>query len=278
MAQNAYRVDLLPPGITYEPVHTIHPQQEPVTDALNPVETALAEQSGEHADSDPSQSQRTKAARYEDNLFGNIREPFIALYNENADIVGRLIIEGILDEIVVKRNNTYYLTRNAHGEVDAAGAVFVDESCQIQKPPENLLLRGQSSVDGRLFSSILSYARGGAEFVRQHALIRMDTLYEEGLYVVIAVVLVNSDPQSPDYFNYAGYPAFQNDWLMERYVSGARQHSLYDIPVDVWPSDRLLTISTLGSGMDRENLVVIARKLRSGETAQDLSAAIGAIK
>ena len=106
----------------------------------------------------------------------------------------------------------------------------------------------------------------------------MDTLYEDGLYVVFAVVNASSNPQSPQYFNYAGYPAFQSDWQMGNYVAQAKQLSLYEIPVDVQPSDRLLTLAAIGDGVEKESLVILTRKLRQGETAQSLAGALGAAR
>jgi hypothetical protein len=281
--QGMSRVDLLPPGVTFAPAQSTPAPLSNTSGAnawaVNPSASQTASgNSGGSSAGDPSRNQRTKVSEYTGNPFGTVREPFVTLRKENPDIIGRLSINGILDELVVQRDNLHYLTRNAFGEKDAAGAVFADESCPIDSPPENLLLRGRSSESGRLFAGLLNYVSGGAEFVRRNALLRMDTLYEEGEYVIFAVILASSIRDTPEYFNYAGSPSFQSDWHMGTYVGGARQHSLYQIPVDVQPSDRLLTIATLGNGAEKESLVIVARKLRPGETAQSLSSALGAIK
>jgi len=287
LAQSDSRVDLLPPGVTYVPTQTASPLSPGATAVGAPaVDGSSASQMTDETDllerdTDPenviSLSQRTKADQYESNPLGAIREAFATLCEGNADIVGHLMIDGLLDEIVVLKNNTYYLTRNARGAVDSAGAVFADESCKLEAPPENLILRGQSAVEGKLFASLLRYLDGGVMFLRQNALIRMDTIYEEGEYVIFAVIPVSGNPQSSGYYNYAGHPTFPNDREMERYVSRARQNSRFEIPVDVLPSDRLLTISTLGNGAEKESLVIIARMLRPGETAQTLNKALSAI-
>lgn len=279
LLMDASRVELLPPGVTFTPTAT-PPPIEGLAQVGDPTEgevvNAVAQE--EPGGAVATLNQRTKAASYVDNPMGNIREEFESLRANNTDTVGHLVIDGVADEIVVQRNNTYYLTHSARGSFSASGAVFMDEACSIKSPPENVLLRGQSAGQNNPFQSLRGYVDGGAEYVRQHALVRFDTLYEEAQYVVFAVVMASSDPQSPQYFNYAGYPSFLSDRQMESYVNAAKQQSLYEIPVEVLPSDRLLTLSTIGDGTTKGSLVIMARKLRAGETAQSFSKALGAIR
>jgi hypothetical protein len=50
---------------------------------------------------------------------------------------------------------------------------------------------------------------------------------------------------------------------MMLYVENARQHSIYQFNVDVVPSDRLLTLATLGNG--QQTLVLMYRMVRDTE-------------
>ena len=92
-------------------------------------------------------------------------ESLLPLIDENSDVVGQLTIPGVLEEVVVQRNNTYYLTHNYRGSSSDAGAVFVDESCSLRSPPENLLLRGQGTIEGKVFAPLWQYATAGRDFV-----------------------------------------------------------------------------------------------------------------
>lgn len=279
LLMDASRVELLPPGVTFTPTAT-PPPTDGTAQVGNPAEGEVVNAVAQEGSGGPvaALNQRTKADSYAENPMGNIREEFMSLRANNMDIVGHLVIDGVADEIVVQRNNTYYLTHNARGSFSASGAVFMDEACSIKSPPENVLLRGQSAAANNPFQSLRGYVDGGTEYVRQHALVQFDTLYEEAQYVVFAVVMASSDPQSPQYFNYAGYPSFLSDKQMESYVNAAKQQSLYEIPVEVLPSDRLLTLSTIGDGTTKGSLVIMSRKLRAGETAQNFSKALGAIR
>lgn len=49
-------------------------------------------------------------------------ESLLPLIDENSDVVGQLTIPGVLEEVVVQRNNTYYLTHNYRGSSSDAGS------------------------------------------------------------------------------------------------------------------------------------------------------------
>ena len=257
LESGAARVELLPAGQTFAPTATpmpTQPVQTPTPTPVIPIREA-AVQSLNRRDStsvqetpEPSSTPnpRTRLDAYPDNPLRNVMESLLPLCQENADVIGQLTIPGVLDEVVVQRNNTYYLTRNCRGVSSEAGAVFADESCSLRVPPENLLLRGQSSVKGKTFAPLWQYATAGGNFAASAATATLTTLYEEAQYTLFAVIVADSDPASGSYFNYASHPTFATDEAMLAYVESARAHSLYQFNVDVQASDRLLTLATIG--------------------------------
>ena len=59
-----------------------------------------------------------------------------------------------------------------------------------------------------------------------------------------------------------------------RWVEEFRSRSIYDIPVDVEVGDNLLTLSTCYYEKDDQRLVVVARRVRDGESSEvDVNAA-----
>ncbi|MDO4351468.1 MAG: hypothetical protein Q4C35_12690, partial [Eubacteriales bacterium] len=257
LESGAARVELLPAGQTFAPTATptpTRPVQTPTPTPVIPIREA-AVQSLNKRDSanvqetpEPSATPnpRTRLEAYPNNPLRNVMDSLLPLCAENADVIGRLTIPGVLDEVVVKRNNTYYLTRNYRGASSDAGAVFADESCSLRIPPENLLLRGQSAVEGKTFAPLWQYATAGRDFVASAASATLTTLYEQAQYTLFAVIVADSDPASGSYFNYGSHPTFATDEAMLTYVESARTHSLYQFNVDVQASDRLLTLATIG--------------------------------
>ena len=264
------KVDLLPEGQTYVPTSTPSPtvfSPTPSPTPIIPVYGALglsAPESTPEPDATPAPALRTRLTHYPKNPMCNITESLRQMVEENSDLIGRLVIPGVLDEMVMQRNNTYYLNHNAIGATAEHGAVFADQSCTLRMPPENLLLRGQGGVPGKTFAPLWQYVSGGREFVAANMMARLSTLYEEENYVLFAVIAADSSPSSASYFNYASNPTFTTDEAMMLYVETARQHSIYQFNVDVAPSDRLLTLATLGNG--QQTLVLMYRMVRDTES------------
>lgn len=268
----AARVELLPKGQTYEPTeapaatpYQARPTPTPVIPVKEAAVLAMAPAADEFVGEEPEEAPplRTRLTSYPKNPLCNIQESLTNLITENPDIIGRLVIPGLVDEIVVQRNNTYYLTHDYNRHNSDAGAVFADENASIRMPPENLLLRGQSAVGGKVFSKLWQFVNGGPTFAASCATARLTTLYEEESYVLFAVILSDSDPKSPGYFSYASSPTFATDESMLAFVNNARARSLYPFGVDVNASDRLLTLATLGNG--NQSVVLMYRMARENE-------------
>ena len=191
---------------------------------------------------------------------------FAALKEQNPDIVAWLTIPEQLDAPVVQRDDTYYLTRDYLGYHNPNGAIFLDSSCQLAQDPQALILYGHNMKTGAMFGQLRKYEERG--YLRAHPLLRCDTQYEEGEYVIFAAVRVRTDYGSARFVNYAAYNSLTAE---QRAQALARLTSLqpFDIPVAVDAQDRLLILSTC-TGDERERLLVCARRLRPGETAEAL--------
>lgn len=254
---SAYQdVVVLPPaGQTFAP--TSAPTISPIAQSA-----VVSDQSEEDDAADETVSTRTKQTNYPNNPMGNIMDSVASLYAEYPEVIGQLTIAGVLDEIVVQRNNMYYLTHDYRGAASDAGAIYMDESCSIKRPPENMLLRGQSDFTGESFAPLRAFKN--QTVVSQATRATLKTLYEEEEYVLFAVIAASSDTSSALYFNYASQPTFANDDEMLRYVEKARERSLFQFNVEVAASDRLLTLATVSTNSD-ESVVLIYRMLRSNE-------------
>ena len=189
-----------------------------------------------------------------------------ALYQDNRDLIGWLRMEGILDLPVVYKDNSYYLTRDFYKNKSASGTLFLDENHSFKENAQNLLLHGHNMKDGTMFGRLVQYETN-IQFMKNNPFIQYSTLWRKEQYVIFAVMRVSLDVRSPEFFNYFTHHTFSSDTQFENYVRALQNRSEYSIPIDVKPTDALLTLSTC---LDDDRLVIVARRLREGESKSEL--------
>ena len=196
--------------------------------------------------------------------------PMEALHKENHDLIGWLSIPEVLDLPVVYKDNSYYLKRDFNKQKNNAGTIFLDVHHRFAAQTQNLLLHGHNMKDGTMFGRLTQYL-SGVDYIIHHPFIQFDTLWKEEQYVIFAVLRVSLDVNDERFFNYFSYPTFPSDQAFEHFVRQAQLRSEYAIPLSVKPDDALLTLSTC---LDENRLVILARRLREGETRSQLRASI----
>jgi len=202
-------------------------------------------------------------------LKGDVSQRAKNLYKQNNDLVGWLYINGIVDLPVVYRDNEYYLTHNFKGKKDSGGALFLDEYHPLTEQTQNLVIHGHNMHDGSMFGILRSY--DDLDVVKSHAFARFSTLFAPEDYVIFAVLRVVPNQYDSDYFPYIGKPRFSSTDEFYSYTNELKQRSMFGIPVDVRPSDGLLTLATC-IGDDR--LVVAFRRVRDGESRESLQTCV----
>lgn len=199
---------------------------------------------------------------------------FYQLQAQNKDIVGWLKIEDVLEEAVLQRDNDYYLTHNALKQKSLTGALFLDENCNLDTVPTQMLIHGHNMKEGAMFGSLKKYKVKDASFYRAHPFIEFNTIYENGRYVIFAVAEVDVRSGRPDYLPFWQNTRFASADAFMDYVERAQLLSHYRCNVNVEPGDRLLTLSTCTGTDDNKRLIVMARKIRDGENEFELNMSI----
>ena len=202
-------------------------------------------------------------------LSGEMLPRMRELFEKNGDLVAWVRIPGVVSLPVVYRDNTYYLSHDFSGKSSAAGTLFLDERHPLTAQTQHLLIHGHNMHDGSMFG-LLSHYRG-LDYVLEHGLVSLSTLYREETYALFAVLIAPDDPGDARYVPYAGTAAFQSEGQFNAFIEAIRAHSLYEIPIDVQPGDALLTLSTC---LDEDKLVLVCRRLRAGETEEALRQAL----
>ena len=191
------------------------------------------------------------------------------LYEINSDIVGWLNIgDGLLSTPVMQRDNEYYLTHDFYGEEDKHGQVFLDKGNSPQLTDDNTILYGHNITSDRSMFNILARYKD-TEFAAEHPVIQLNTLYNRRQYAVAAVYIVSTRPEHGELFDYISYLKFSTRDAKQAYIAQIQKRSLIDTGVKMTADDRLLTLSTCTYEFADARLVVVARQLREGESAED---------
>ena len=180
-------------------------------------------------------------------------------------------VPGVVSAPVVYRDNSYYLTHDFYGRESAAGALFLDVNHPLAENTQNLLIYGHNMHDGTMFGHFRRYQR--TAYWQENCFVRLSTLYTQEIYVIFAVMTVSTNPASPQYVNFAGHPTFRTVREFDAYMEEVQAHTLYPWKVDVNASDALLTLATC---LDEERVVLLARRLREGESVEDVAAIMAA--
>lgn len=197
---------------------------------------------------------------------------FADLYSINPDIQGWLSIEGtsfsypVVQSSQDTSDSQYYLRRNFSGNYSDHGVPFLDYRASIKDPSDNLVIYGHNMRDGQMFEELLQYKN--LDYYRSHPIIRFDSVYEEAEYKVVAMFITNTLNIHGDIFDYHNFINAESDEDFDRYLYSIQIRSILNTGVDVGPGDQLLTLSTCSYEFKGARFVVVARKVRDGESAQ----------
>lgn len=211
---------------------------------------------------------------YANNPTLRVASTFYQLQAQNEDIIGWLKIDGVLEEAVLQRDNEYYLTHNALNQRSVTGALFLDENCNLDTVPTQMLIHGHNMKEGAMFGSLKKYKVKDASYYRAHPFIDFNTIYENGRYVIFSVAEVDIRSGKPDYLPFWQQSRFSSADTFLQYVERAKLLSHYQCNVDVQPGDRLLTLSTCTGTDDNKRLIIMARKIRDNENEFELNMSI----
>lgn len=204
---------------------------------------------------------------------------FYTLYSQNPDVRGWLTIDNtrIAYPVMQRQGDAdYYETHSSDGASSKNGALYFGEDAAIftaQSVNRTLVIYGSNPRDGSILSDLLGYM--DESFVEQHQTIQMDTLFERASWQVFGVMVLDSDPQSDDYFDYTVSTFREGE--MTKFVEEIRKRSLFTIATEVEEDDSLLLLSTDASkeaGFDGARLVVAACKITDTGT-QNYADAVG---
>lgn len=196
---------------------------------------------------------------------------FVELQKINNDIKGWIQIPNtVIDYPVLQSSITspeYYLKRDYHKAYTKYGSIFLDARCNVLKPPtiqKNHILYGHSMQDGRMFAALIKFNE--LNVYKSSAVFTYDTLVKTANWKIISVFKTNTDSSQGKIFDYLKTD-FNSDSDYMNFIYQLRIRSIIQTPVDIKPTDQIVTLSTCSYEFDGFRTVVVARRVRDGESA-----------
>ncbi len=203
------------------------------------------------------------------------------LLNINKDTIGYVRIPNThIDNVVVQRKtedgNDYYLNHNFKDKKAQCGTIFLDKRCTLTdyEQSDNLILYGHNQADGTMFGE-MDYYRWDLNYYKKNPLIYFNSNYEEGVYKIIASFVTNVEPEhdNGNVFDYHNYVDFDDEnYTYDTFIDEVLKRSTIITGTDVNEDDKFLTLSTCSTEWEPSRHVIVARKVRPGESTEvDLS-------
>lgn len=168
--------------------------------------------------------------------------------------------------------NDYYLHRDLDGSYKFAGTLYMDYRDNFggveSEQSENIIIYGHNMANNTMFGSIRRY-RQDESFFEQSPFIEFSSNYKDYDYVICACLITGGNWYSD--FIYWDMEELDTEEDFNYYMRNVKEKQLYDWGVDVKYGDKLLTLSTCYADEDNSRFLIIARRLRDGESAEDFS-------
>ncbi len=198
------------------------------------------------------------------------------LKSKNPNTVGYLTMSGVdvYEPILQAEDNSYYLTHAFDGTENKAGAVFLDYRAEIsaERQSDMLVLYGHNQRDGTMFGNLKHYKRN-VDFYKRNPFITFETEYGSQKYVIFGFFVTNTlakHDSNGEVFHYHDYPELYSEEVYSWYMGEVAKRNEIISPIDVTYGDKFLVLSTCSNEYSGSRFVVLARKLRPGESVGEI--------
>ncbi len=195
----------------------------------------------------------------------------------NTDIVGWIHIPNTAINYPVLMSDQdgygyqYYLHRNYDGSYLYAGSIFIDYRSTQGVNSRNIITHGHKMNDGTMYHDLINYGAytGELDYYKKAPTLFFNTP-EGGVeqWVIFSVYKTNTLERHGEFFNYF-HGAFSSDAQFMNYVYNVKVRSLFDIPVPINENDQIITLSTCSHEYTDFRTVMVARKVRQGESVKE---------
>lgn len=133
---------------------------------------------------------------------------------------------------------------------------------------ENIVIYGHNMANGNMFGTLSRY-RQNPNYFYTSPFVELSTRYGDDAYVIFAF-LITPGSYTATNFTYWNMEELNTEEEFQYYVDSCHGRQMLDTGIDVKYGDQLLTLSTCYADYDNSRFIVVARKLREGETFGNL--------
>ena len=191
------------------------------------------------------------------------------LYAANPDLRGWITIApfGIDMPLAQGADNSYYLKRDIYKKWTEYGVPYFDYRNSTYLLDRNTIVYGHNmKYSDKIFGMLEDYKT--VDGYKRAPTIQCNTIYEDYTWKIYAVFITNSEAKDDNgyVFNYT-FTRLPDEKFKE-YISYVDKRALYTTGVDILPTDNILTLSTCCYDFDSAKIVVLARRVRDGESSE----------
>lgn len=194
---------------------------------------------------------------------------FADLYALNPETAGRIRIPGTSVDFVVMQttDNDKYLKTDFDGNETNYGQPYFDYRNDLFVRNRNLIVYGHNMRhDDKIFGALEAYRN--PETFKNSPIINISTLYGDFTYKIYGVYIVNANDRDDISERLVSNFIDVSDEGFMKYIEEIDKRKLYTTGVDIVPSDKILTLCTCCYDFDDARLIVVARQMRAGESAE----------
>lgn len=202
---------------------------------------------------------------------------FLDLQKVNSDIVGWIKVPNTNIDLPVLQANSkspeYYLDHDYNKSSSKFGSIFADATSPVaDSKTKSIILYGHTLNSGRMFTQLNKYKN--YDFYKSNPVITFDTIDGPAQWKIISVILTNTLPDQGVPFDYMKTKfKTSSDYL--NFVYQLRIRSLFNTGISFNADDTIVLLSTCSYEFTDFREVVVARKVRNGESGAVDASRIG---
>lgn len=167
--------------------------------------------------------------------------------------------------------NEYYLKHNFNRQWTFDGNIFMDcrdnFGSDEDKQSENIVIYGHNMLNGSQFGNLGLYRQDG--YYWTNPFVYLSSNYKDYEYVIVSYCITSGNADTD--FRYWDMEELDTKEDFDYYVNRIKRDQFHETGIDIKYGDKLLTLSTCYADEDNSRFIVLARRLRDGEVAGDMS-------